>query len=427
MTHIPSPDDEREQPPFVLAAVLGASAGIQRAVRGVMSALSVRVLMLVWAAGSIAIFLLLLSSVESRATGWGDVVGGVFGAGFAALLFAGGFAWLLMWTRTTSASSRGGRGADADALDTLLAPHVRELNRVRADIIREVKARSITRVPAGIAAAIVFWGAARFGSDPPGALDLVVFAFFGALAGEVWACSRLQDDYRRLYKSRVLPALAARFGNLTHASGSPDNVYRLRAARILPEFESVLAEDEISGTYRGLEVRIVEAHLERSSGDDRQTMFDGLLIEIRLPRSLTGTTAILADEGVFGNLKTRWNIAGMKPVRLEDPEFERRYEVYSNDEIEARALLTPAFMERFRALAATSGFSLPGALAEGARLVVALPKSLGTGKLFEPPPYWKPAGGEALAVLEQDIRAVLNVADTVISLDLFAAGRRQHN
>jgi hypothetical protein len=426
VTYTPSPDD-REQPPFVLATVLSARARVERAVRAAMGALSVPVLMFLWAGGSLAIFLLLLASATKRATGWEDIVGGVFGAGFAALLFAGGFAWLLMWTRASSAPSHGGGDARADALRTLLAPQLRELNCVRADVIRQVKARSVTRVPAGIAAAVLFWGLTQFGSDPGGALDLPIVAFFGALAGEVWACSRLQDDYRRLYKSRVLPALAARFGNLTYVSGSDDNVHRLRAARILPEFESVVAEDEISGTHRGLGVRIVEAHLERGSGDDKQTVFSGLLVEIVLPRSLTGTTAILADEGVFGNLKTRWKMAGMEIVRLEDPEFEQRYEVYSNDQIEARALLTPAFMERFRALAATSGFSLPGALAEGNRLVVALSRSLGTRKLFEPPPYWKPAGGEVLIDLEEDIRAVLRMADTVISLDFFAAGRRPHS
>jgi hypothetical protein len=114
----------------------------------------------------------------------------------------------------------------------------------------------------------------------------------------------------------------------------------------------------------------------------------------------------------------------MEPVRLENPEFERRFEVYSDDQIEARALLTPAFMDRFTALAASSGFSLPGALAEGNRLVVALPKSTGTGDLFEPPPYWKPAGGQVLVALERDIRAVLSMADTVVALDFWAAGRR---
>ena len=116
----------------------------------------------------------------------------------------------------------------------------------------------------------------------------------------------------------------------------------------------------------------------------------------------------------------------MQPVRLEDAAFEKKYEVYSSDQIEARALLTPAFMERFVALASRSGFALPGALAEGNRLVVALPKSLGTGDLFEPPVYWKPAGGRVLFMLEQDIRAVLAMADTVIGLDFWATGRAAH-
>ncbi len=33
-------------------------------------------------------------------------------------------------------------------------------------------------------------------------------------------------------------------------------------------------------------------------------------------------------------------------MRFEDPEFEKRYDVYSDDQAEARVLLTPRFMER---------------------------------------------------------------------------------
>ena len=49
----------------------------------------------------------------------------------------------------------------------------------------------------------------------------------------------------------------------------------------------------------------------------------------------------------------------------------------------------------------------------------------GTRDLFEPPPYWKPAGGEELVRLRDDIRAVLGMADTVIHLDFLAAGRQR--
>ena len=151
-------------------------------------------------------------------------------------------------------------------------------------------------------------------------------------------------------------------------------------------------------------------------------MFDGLLVDLVLPRSLTGTTAVIADEGLWGNLEARWRSDRLQRVRLEDPTFEARYEVYSTDQIEARALLTPAFMERFTALAALSGFALPGAWAEGNRLVTALPK-LKPVDLFEPPVYWKPAGGKALVALSQDIEAVLKMADAVIDLDFWASGR----
>jgi hypothetical protein len=38
-----------------------------------------------------------------------------------------------------------------------------------------------------------------------------------------------------------------------------------------------------------------------------------------------------------------WNL---EKVKLESPEFENKFIVYSNDQVEARYILTPSFMER---------------------------------------------------------------------------------
>lgn len=425
MTNPRLPDDDREEPPMVLGALIGAGAQVERAVRRVAGLLHIRVLLFIWGAGTIAIFLFVLSASVADLPGWQGVLRGLFGGAFIALLFAAAFGWFLLWARGSGSGRRDERSGGGSAeLNTLLAPQLRELTAARADVIRQARARSRIRVPLGIAGALVFWILSQWNADPPGAFELLMFLAVGAIAGEVWAINKLQTQYERLYKSRVLPALAARVGDLTYKPASADKVQRLRAARILPECDSVDADDEIAGTHRGLGLSIIEARLRRRSGKETRTVFDGLLIEIVLPRSLTGTTAVLTDEGVFGNFKTSWKTEGLETVRLEDPEFERRFEVYSNDQIEARALLTPAFMERFTSLAKSSGFSLPGAMAEGNRLVVALPKAMGTGDLFEPPAYWKPAGGQALVALERDIRAVLSIADTVVNLDFWAAGRR---
>jgi len=416
------PGVEGEEPPFVQAFLMGAAARFETTLRTLIRSLNRRVQMAVWAAGPVIVLLAVVIASVAESPDWQGALQGVFAGAFMALLLAAAMGWLLLWANGARTPRRE-HAADVGELEALLGPTLHELSAVRADVIRRVKARSITRVPLGIAGAAALWMLVQWGEDPPGLAELIGWLVVGALAGEMWAIGRLERDYHRLYKNRVLPVLAARLGDLTYREAQSHEIQKLRELRILPEFDAVLAEDEISGTHHGMPLKVVEARLQRRSGDSTQTVFDGLLIELTLPRALTGTTAVLSDQGLLGNLKGRWRSGAMQPVRLEDPRFEQRFEVYSDDQVEARALLTPAFMERFTGLAAASGFSLPGALAERNRLIVALPKSIGTANLFEPPPFWKPARGQVLATLDRDIRAVLRMVDTVIELDFWASGR----
>jgi hypothetical protein len=408
----------------VAATFMRASRGVEQTVRGGLTALGRRTLIGVWAVATVAIFLTVLVLSLAKATDVGGVVSGVFGAFFVALLFAGGFAWLLMWWMSSAAAPAHNPG-EAAALETLLAPTLRELDAVRADVAAQVKRRSIMRVPLGAAAALLFWVLTQFSDDPFGAFELVMFMVVGAAAGEVWAIGHLDRDYRRRYKDQVLPHLAAQFGNLTYRHASTPNIQKLHQSRILRDFDNAVADDEITGTHRGLPISIVEIRSTQRSGDDERVVFDGLLIELTLPRALTGTTVIVSDEGLIGNFKTRWRADALEHVRLEDPTFEKHYEVYSNNQIESRALLTPAFMQRFTTMAERTGFSLPGARAEGNQLVIALPKRMPVD-LFEPPVYWKHTGGKVLLDLSRDIEAVLAMADTVIDLDFWASGSRDH-
>jgi hypothetical protein len=43
-------------------------------------------------------------------------------------------------------------------------------------------------------------------------------------------------------------------------------------------------------------------------------------------------------------------IQGLKHTVLEDIEFEKRFDVFTNDEVDARYLITPTFMERLKAM-----------------------------------------------------------------------------
>jgi hypothetical protein len=417
---------DAEEPPLVQGLIMD---GIERggsALRAALHAIDQRVLIWCWGLGTVSLFaLVLVGSILSSPSVVG-VLQGLFGGFMIAMLFAVAFGGLLLWARhDRTRGSAAATSTRAAELDARLAPALRELTALRTDIIAQVKARSVMRVPVGTAAGVIAWALARRGDDPPGVFELGLFVIIGALAGEYWAVYKLDRQYRRRYKNAVLPQITSKLGDLSYREASRDEVERLGALRIVPEYDSLESDDEIHGVYNGLPIRISEVRLRRRQGKRSRVVFDGVFVGITLPRTLSGTTVVLTDRGAFDRFVSRWRGTPLETVRLEHQEFEERYEVSSSDQIEARALLTPAFMERFVELTRRSGSSVPGAIAEGKTLTVALPKRMGRGDLFEPPPYWQPAGGAALVQLENDIRAVLRMAETVIALDFWSAGRQR--
>jgi hypothetical protein len=352
----------------------------------------------------------------------GHLLTGVFTGLFTALLVAAGAAWAAMALLSPKAAPTTPDLAEASELERLLAPTLTELEAARATTVHQVNLRMATRIPLAMAAGAGFWIFSQFGRSPGNIFNLLEFMAFGAAVGWYWASHALSGQYGRLYKDRVLPKLAAQFGSLSYRRAIEPDMGQLRAQHIFREFDRVIAEDEIFGTYRGLALNIVALKLTYGSGKERRVDFDGLLTTLVLPRNLSGTTAVIADNGALGNLEDRVGAEGRERVALEDPAFEKAYEVYGTDQVEARALLTPTFMERFLALGQRSGFLRPLALAQDNRLTIALPKA-GAGDLFEPPSYRQPAASrEALLKLYGDIQAVLTAADAVIDLDQFSRG-----
>ncbi|PZQ63217.1 MAG: hypothetical protein DI570_09915 [Phenylobacterium zucineum] len=344
---------------------------------------------------------------------------GVFGGGFLALLIAAGGAWAVMLLVLRPARKQAEAAMVAD--DHELAPLLRELEAVRLDTVRRVNAAALWRVPLGVVGAAVLWTMSQFTDDPADTFDLLMFMGFGALAGYFWASYQLGADYGRLYKQRLLPRIAAGFGALSWRPAQPP-LDDFRRHQLFADWDAVEAEDEIAGQYRGLDLSIVELKLTKGSGKHRRTIFQGLTAAVTLPRGLRGVTVVVPDRGLVGNLAKRLSGGELEVVRLEDPAFEKAYEVYGSDQVAARALLTPAFMERFLALGASGRFGAPVALVQDNRLLLAM--SAPRASLFEPPSYRKPAAGrEAVQRLHDDIEAVLRAADAVIDLD--QAARRQ--
>lgn len=111
-----------------------------------------------------------------------------------------------------------------------------------------------------------------------------------------------------------------------------------------------------TGPFRGAPMIFHEAHLQewRGSGKDRrlETVFRGLVVAWSFARRFHGLTLIRREAGLFNAFSGPGSVAGrrLEKVRLVDPQFERLFEVVSDDQVEARYLIHPAFCERLMAV-----------------------------------------------------------------------------
>jgi len=117
---------------------------------------------------------------------------------------------------------------------------------------------------------------------------------------------------------------------------------------LLPKrYDRVKFEDKMVGNAHGADFEALECHMERedrdSDGDTNWvTVFRGSLMALDFHRKFLGRTVVLRDKGIF-NRKEK---SGMKRVGLVDPKFEKVFQAYGTDQVEARYLLTPDFMQR---------------------------------------------------------------------------------
>lgn len=133
----------------------------------------------------------------------------------------------------------------------------------------------------------------------------------------------------------------------------PPGIYLLSATRMIHSPSRLWKCDgHLSGEgFRGLHFDLHEVFARDVAGSAAQMLadteymasgFGGLLIALRHRTSFLSRTVVKHDRGVL-NPKT---VDGMKRVGLGQGEFENRFEVFSDDQVESRALLTPDFMER---------------------------------------------------------------------------------
>ena len=246
----------------------------------------------------------------------------------------------------------------------------------------------------------------------------IVFAFVAAIGAGVIAYQPLAKIGRKLkqeYCTAIAEAMGATF---RVAAFDPPAFARLKGLRLVPGYARSNFEDLFSGTHKGARYDLYEGHLEQRTTDSKgrtryTTVFRGQLIRMHFPREFLGVTIVRRDAGVF-NVFGRGELDGRKleRVRLVASEFEKAFEVWSTDQVEARYLLHPVMMERLIDLEkGLHGKRLRCGFENGDLLV-----AVEGGNLFEPGDLFKPLVDPARARrIIDEIAGVVKVMDQVVT------------
>ena len=182
----------------------------------------------------------------------------------------------------------------------------------------------------------------------------------------------------------------------------------------------IKSEDRITGVYCGIKFSLSEVHSNsrfymKTDNPliaaimlikvfyDNYMDFDGNVLICELAKKTSGKTIVVSRE-------LNAKIFGEKEM-MDDVDFMRDFRVFADDKVEARYLLTPAFMERLREInRETSGeFSLSTVFMDE-RLYLFLN---GAPDLFETTLFGRPASIELAREYQTQIRKILSLIETL--------------
>lgn len=196
--------------------------------------------------------------------------------------------------------------------------------------------------------------------------DIGMFGIFIGIftAGGMWAWGSMAlTKLAKETKLMLIQPVSQEFGmGYQLAPPMPQDINTFRSLGLVPGWDRSKYEDQLTGSRNETPFEFFEAHLEEkrtttdSKGRTRTTwvtVFRGQCLVVKFHKQFNGVTKVYRDMGMLNWFAKLGQMGKGEKVKLEDPVFEKAFEVFSTDQIEARFILTPDFMERLLGLERT--------------------------------------------------------------------------
>lgn len=255
----------------------------------------------------------------------------------------------------------------ATVFDDRIVPELDRLEQERRTLLSRAKLHA--GIPAGIALLLAAITLVRSDEMQDGLIGAGVLLVLGGIAA-FFLWRRQAHRWGGEVANSVMPVVCEFLGNLEYDRDARMRfpLDRIQGLGLIGSFNRSQLSDRLEGTYRDTEFELVEARLERktrssdSDGDNNSrttTVFDGILIRIRVPDPVSTDILITRDLGSVGNKLGEMLSFGtgrsMPKVAFDHDDFEAAFEVYADDPEAARAIMPPAFLKRLVAIGRDEG------------------------------------------------------------------------
>ena len=158
----------------------------------------------------------------------------------------------------------------------------------------------------------------------------------------------IKKSFENKIKKKIMADVCTCLGGIKwlDADYPPDGSEIYLDSNLIPKPVYTYSFDDIfTGKYKDVGYEIAEAEFEQKAGRFSITVFDGVIIKLQMNKKFKGNTIIQPT-----SLIPLSKYTGLVHTELEDPVFEAKFDVFTTDEVEARYLITPSFMERLKDL-----------------------------------------------------------------------------
>lgn len=193
-----------------------------------------------------------------------------------------------------------------------------------------------------------------------GVFPIPLFILMGITAiicGGIYAYKR--SKVIKAFKSEVITRIIESIDNSYYysASGHIDQGH-FKASKLFQSSDRYNGEDYISGRLDKTDFELSEIHAEYESRDSDgdttyHTIFKGLFMIADFHKDFHGHTVVVPDrtgEGWFGRIAKSSKRKGQELAKMENPDFEKEFDVYTTDQVEARYILSTSMLENIMLL-----------------------------------------------------------------------------